>query len=181
MTESAGGKSAERTQHLDDLVDRIIDRWLAERPDLDPSAKHVTGRIVRLNTLFHKAFGVDFGTEGLDEGCFAVLAALRRAGEPFELSPTVLNRELLITSGGVTHLTDRLERRGLVTRRRCEGDRRAVHVALTAEGRTVADRSMTAHAATEQRLAAALTSGERDQLASLLRKLLVSLDAAPPE
>jgi len=167
-----GGEAAGRR----DIVDRVIERWRAERPDLDPSGKEVTGRIVRLNGLFHRAFCGDFVLEGIDEGGFAVLAALRRVGDPFELTPTALNRELLISSGGVTHLVDRLERRGLVGRRPGVGDRRSVRVALTPAGRVVADRAMAAHASTELRLVAGLTRRERDQLAGLLRKLLLSVD-----
>ena len=39
-----------------DAVDAIIAQWRAERPDLDSSAKHVTGRIVRLSSLFLQEF-----------------------------------------------------------------------------------------------------------------------------
>lgn len=159
-----------------DLVDRIIDRWRGERPDLDPSAKAVTGRVVRLAGLLQHHFGDDYATEGIDDGCFAVLAALRRVGAPYELSPKQLNKELLISSGGVTHLVDRLERRSLVTRRPATDDRRSVLVGLTPDGVACADRAMTAHARTEQLLVSGLGPRERRQLAGLLRKLLLSLD-----
>jgi DNA-binding MarR family transcriptional regulator len=159
-----------------DIVDRVVERWRSERPDLDSSGKEVTGRIVRLNGLFHRAFCGDFAVDGIDDGGFAVLAALRRVGAPFELTPTALNRELLISSGGVTHLVDRLERRGLVARRPGVGDRRCIRVALTGAGQAVADRAMAAHAATEQRLVTGLSVKEQVQLAGLLRKLLLSVD-----
>ena len=159
-----------------DIVDRILERWHAERPDLDPSGKEVTGRGVRLNGLFQREFGRDFAGEGIDEGGFAVLTALRRVGEPFELTPTALNRELLISSGGVTHLVDRLERKGLVVRRPGVADRRCVRVALTDAGKTVADRAMSVHATTERDLVSGLTATEQEQLAALLRKLLLLVD-----
>jgi len=159
-----------------DLVDHVVERWRRERPDIDPSGKEVTGRVVRLNGLFHRAFQANFAPEGIDEGGFAVLAALRRAGQPFELTPTELNRELLISSGGVTHLVDRLARRGLVCRRPDDGDRRCVRVILTPAGQEVADRVMSVHATTERRLVSGLSGDEQDQLASLLRRLLLSVD-----
>jgi DNA-binding MarR family transcriptional regulator len=159
-----------------DIVDRVLEAWRRERPDLDPSGKEVTGRVVRLNGVFNRAFQVDFAPEGLDEGGFAVLAALRRAGTPFELTPTELNRELLISSGGVTHLVDRLVRRGYVRRRQDEGDRRCVRVGLTSAGRKAADRLMALHAASEHRLVSGLTGDERLELAALLRKLLLAVD-----
>jgi DNA-binding MarR family transcriptional regulator len=164
-----------------DLVDRILERWRSERPDLDPSGKEVTGRVVRLSGLFQREFGHNFAGEGIDEGGFAVLAALRRIGEPFALTPTALNRELLISSGGVTHLVDRLERKGLVVRLPAAADRRCVPVALTSDGKDVADRAMTAHATTERRLVAGLTAAEQEQLAALLRKLLLAVDGPASE
>jgi len=162
-----------------DIVDRVLRAWRQERPDLDSSAKEVTGRVVRLNGLFHRSFQLDFALEGIDEGGFAVLAALRRAGKPFGLTPTELNRELLISSGGVTHLVDRLVRGGLVTRRPDAADRRCVLVYLTPAGWRIADRAMTLHATTERRLVSGLTAAERSQLAGLLRKLLLSVDRPP--
>lgn len=161
-----------------DLVDHIVAAWRRQRPDLDSSAKEVTGRVARLHGLSQREFLRDYAADGIDDGEFAVLAALRRLGRSFVLTPTELNRELLISSGGVTHLVDRLVRRKLVTRRPDPRDRRRVRIALTPAGREVADRAMTAHAATEQRLVSALTDGERRQLAALLRKLTVSLE--PP-
>jgi hypothetical protein len=35
-----------------DAVDAVVEQWRRQRPDLDPSAKEVTGRIVRLASLF---------------------------------------------------------------------------------------------------------------------------------
>jgi DNA-binding MarR family transcriptional regulator len=162
-----------------DIVDRVLRAWRRERPGLDSAGKEVTGRIVRLNGLLHRSFQADFALEGIDEGGFAVMAALRRAGKPFGLTPTELNRELLISSGGVTHLIDRLVRGGLVTRRPGATDRRCVPVYLTPAGRKVADRAMTLHASTERRLVSGLTAAERSELADLLRKLLLSVDRPP--
>jgi len=162
-----------------DLVDRIVEQWRAERPDLDPSSKEVTGRVVRLASLFEKTFAARCAEVGLEEGGFSVLAALRRAGEPYELSPTELNRELLISSGGVTQLLDRLERAHLVRRRPHPDDRRSVKVGLTAAGKRLADRAMTARAASELELVAGLSGVEREELARLLRKLLLSVDRYP--
>ena len=63
-----------------DAVDSIVEQWAAERPDLDASAKQVTGRIVRLASLFQRAFAERFREAGLGEGAYGVLAALRRSG-----------------------------------------------------------------------------------------------------
>ena len=64
-----------------------------------------------------------------------MLAALRRAGDPYELSPGALLTQTLVTSGTMTNRIDRLEGKGLVARLPDPHDRRGVLVRLTAEGR----------------------------------------------
>jgi hypothetical protein len=96
----------------EDAVDVIVEEWRRERPDLDSSPKHVTGRIVRLASLFQQAYGDTFGPLGLNEGDYGVLAPLRRrAGAPHELTPTELAKHRMMTSGGMTAALDRLEKR----------------------------------------------------------------------
>ena len=160
-----------------DAIDAIVGQWRSERPDLDASAKQVTGRIVRLGSLFGQAYAEGFATLGLGDGDYGVLAALRRAGAPHELTPTELARQRMMTSGGMTAAVDRLERRGLVARTPNPADRRGSLIGLTAAGRDVVDQAMALHSATEQRLVGALEAGEREQLAGLLRKLLLATDA----
>lgn len=155
-----------------DAVDRIIEQWEVQRPDLDPSAKGVTGRIVRLASIFQRRFGEAFAEFDLTEGDYGVLVALRRSGGPFELTPTELARARMMTSGGMTAVIDRLERRTLLERLPNPADRRGSIVRLTPEGRSVIDRAMDAHTAVEHELIAALDDQDRDRLASLLRTLL---------
>src|SRR5687767_12474479 len=90
-----------------DAVDAIVEQWRRERPDLDPSAKEITGRIVRLAGLFQQTFSKAFEPLGITDGEFGVLSALRRAGAPFELTPTDLARHRTMTSGGMTAVIDR--------------------------------------------------------------------------
>ena len=163
-------------QDKTDAVDRIIGQWEVQRPDLDPSAKGVTGRIVRLASIFQRRFGDAFAEFDLTEGDYGVLVALRRSGDPFELTPTELARARMMTSGGMTAVIDRLERRGLLERLPNPADRRGSIVRLTAEGRSVVDRAMDAHTAVEHEVIATLADQDRDQLATLLRALLHSND-----
>ena len=99
-----------------DAVDVIVEQWRRERPDLDPGAKHVTGRIIRLASLFQQSYGDVFEPLGLNDGDYGLLAALRRAGAPFQLTPTELARHMMMTSGGMTAAIDRLERKGFAVR-----------------------------------------------------------------
>lgn len=160
-----------------DAVDRIIGQWEVERPDLDPSAKGVTGRIVRLASIFQRRFGEAFAEFDLTNGDYGVLVALRRSGDPFELTPTDLACARMMTSGGMTAVIDRLERRALLERLPNPADRRGSIVRLTAEGRSIIDRAMDAHSAVEHELIAALDDRDRGRLASLLRILLHGNDA----
>jgi DNA-binding MarR family transcriptional regulator len=161
-----------------DPVDEIVAAWARERPDLDASAKEVTGRIVRLASLYQQAYTATFEELGLNEGDYGTLAPLRRAGEPFALTPTELARHRMMTSGGMTAAIDRLERKGLVERAANPADRRGSLVRLTEEGRRVVDEAMTRHVAVEQDLVAALDHAEREHLRLLLHKLLIGVDEA---
>jgi len=159
-----------------DAVDAIVEQWHRERPDLDPSAKHVTGRLVRLFGTFQAAQREAYKEFGINETDFGILAPLRRAGAPFALTPTELARAQMMTSGGMTAAIDRLERKGLVERVPNPADRRGALVRLTDDGRRVIDTAMEIHCRIEHDMVAALTPKQRDQLADLLRALVLSHD-----
>jgi DNA-binding MarR family transcriptional regulator len=163
-------------QGTSDAVDAIVAQWHRERPDLDPSAKEITGRIIRLAGHFQDVSAVTFAPLGITDAEYGVLAPLRRAGEPFALTPTELARTRMMTSGGMTALIDRVERKGLVAREPNPADRRGSLVRLTSDGRRVIDAAMEHHAAAEHECIAALDPKERKQLVALLRKLLTTMD-----
>ena len=162
-----------------DAMDVILEQWARERPDLDCSPMGVIGRVSQLQREVHLAQRATFARHGLDAPSFDVLAALRRAGEPFQLTPTELMRTALVTSGAITQRLDRLEEKGLITRGRSETDGRAVVVTLTDEGRTALDAALPDHLQTERVLLTGLSADERDQLAGLLRRWLVALGRVP--
>jgi len=159
-----------------DAVDGIIEQWRRERPDLDPSGKAITGRIIRLASLFQQVNSDAFGPLGLNDGDYGVLATLRRTGDPYELTPSELARQRMMTSGGMTVALDRLERKGMLTRSPNPADRRGSLVRLTPAGLALINQAMERHAETEQRLIEALSDAERKKLADLLRKLLLAID-----
>ncbi|MGK5627117.1 MarR family winged helix-turn-helix transcriptional regulator [Streptomyces sp. URMC 123] len=165
---------------MPDHVDRILEQWAAERPDLDVSPMAVIGRLTRLTRLIEAELGRTFAAHGLDRASFDVLATLRRSGPPHRLTPAELTRTAMVTSGAVTQRLDRLESRGLVTRAPNAADGRGVLVTLTPEGRALVDSALPDHVATEHRLLAALGEPDRTALAETLRTLLESLGDAPP-
>ena len=120
-----------------------------------------------------------FARHGLDAPSFDVLAALRRAGPPYQLTPTALMRTALVTSGAITQRLDRLEEKGLITRGRSDADGRAVVVTLTDAGRTALDAALPDHLETERGMLAGLSEDETRELSELLRRWLVALGRVP--
>jgi DNA-binding MarR family transcriptional regulator len=155
-----------------DDVDRIVEAWRRERPDLDFAPLYIFSRVSRLARHLDRARGSAFAEHGLEGWGFDVLSALRRAGPPYELSPGQLVAQTLVTSGTMTNRVDRLAARGLVGRAPDPGDRRGVKVTLTTAGRTVVDAAMADLLVRERLLLGQLPPSEQDQLSELLRLLL---------
>ena len=162
-----------------DAVDLILEQWGRERPDLDCSPMGIIARITQLQREVHLAQRSTFARYGLDAPSFDVLAALRRAGAPYQLTPTALMRTALVTSGAITQRLDRLEEKGLITRERSQDDGRAVVVTLTDAGRAALDAALPDHLETERRLLDGLSDDDRERLAGLLRRLLIALGRLP--
>ena len=158
-----------------DHVDLILEQWSEQRPDLDASPMAVMGRLKRLNQLIDGELGRTFATHDLDRASFDVLATLRRSNAEHSLTPAGLMRSSMVTSGAITQRLDRLEARGLVSRKPSETDGRGVQVTLTEAGLALIDAALPDHVATENRLLAALSAEERAALAGALRTLLESL------
>lgn len=145
---------------------------MRERPDLDVAPLQVLSRVTRLARHLDLARRQAFAAHDLEGWEFDVLAALRRAGEPYSLSPGQLGAETLVTSGTMTNRIDRLEGRGLVRREPDPSDRRGVRVVLTAEGRSTVDDALSDLLEHERDLLSALTPQRQDDLAALLRVLV---------
>lgn len=161
-----------------DHVDRVLEQWGAQRPDLDVSPMAVIGRLSRLSRLIGAELRDTFGKHGLDPASFDLLATLRRSGPAHRLTPAELMRTAMVTSGAITQRVDRLEARGLVTRTPSDSDGRVVHISLSEDGRALIDRALPDHVDTEKRLLAARTRTQREALGDSLRHLLESLGDA---
>jgi len=164
-------------EHADE-VDDLVAAWQAERPDLDVRPMQVLSRISRLARHLDRERRSAFASHDLESWEFDVLAALRRQGAPYELSPGAPLRATLVTSGTMTNRIDRLEEAGLVRRRPDPQDKRGVLVALTPAGQARVDAALADLLTAEQALLTGLPAASRDTLASLLRILLAPLDAS---
>jgi len=159
-----------------DEVDRLLEDWQRERPDLDLAPMQVLSRVSRLGHHLDRARRASFTAHGIESWEFDVLAALRRAGTPYELSPGRLIKETLVTSGTMTNRVDRLVARRLVERLPDPNDRRGVLVRLTAEGRSKVDGALANLLDRERELLAGLDATAQEQLASLLRDLVAPFE-----
>ena len=154
-----------------DEVDRIIAAWEEQRPDLDVSPLAILSRVSRLDRHLDRARRSVFAANHLEPWEFDVLSALRRAGEPYTLSPGALVTQTMVTSGTMTNRIDRMESRELVVRKPSPDDRRAVLVELTAAGRDLVDAAFTDLLEIEHRVLETLTADSQSALADMLRTL----------
>lgn len=159
-----------------DPVDAILAQWQRERPDLDVSPMGIIGRMGRLAKHLERSIQETVSDFGLNGGEFDVLATLRRSGRPYQLSPTELFNALMVSSGTMTNRIDRLEQADLVKRMDDPSDRRGTLIQLTSKGFNTIEKAVEAHVANGHRLLIVLDEAEREVLAQLLSKLLISFE-----
>lgn len=164
-------------QEQNDAVAAILAQWRRERPDLDVEIMGPIGRITRCAMLLEQRLNDCFAQFGLCLWEFDMLAALRRSGAPFCLSPTVLFSTLMVTSGTMTHRLKRLESKGWIERQVNEHDARSMLVQLSAEGLALINKVVAAHVDNERRLLAPLAV---EQLAALDHQLSALLQVLEP-
>ncbi|MFW6191944.1 MAG: MarR family winged helix-turn-helix transcriptional regulator [Gemmatimonadota bacterium] len=110
----------------------------------------------------------DIERHGLTPGEFGALEALHHKG-PLLLGE--LKEKILVSSGGITYLVDRLSDKGLAERRPCEEDRRASYAVLTEEGKSLMQRIFPEHARAIERAVSGLDDDEKAEAVRLLKKL----------
>jgi DNA-binding MarR family transcriptional regulator len=159
-----------------DEVDRIVDAWERERPDLDFAPLQVLSRVGRLARHLERARRTAFSASDLELWEFDVLSALRRAGDPYQLSPKALLQQTLVSSGTMTNRIDRLVERELVERRTDPNDGRGILVVMTERGRDRVDSAILLLLQGESELLDGLSGVERERLSGLLRKLSLDFD-----
>jgi DNA-binding MarR family transcriptional regulator len=114
-------------------------------------------------------FGIGFGD-------FAALRLLQDAPDGRPMSPTRLAELVVLTTGGMTKVVDRLERLGHVRRMKDPNDGRGVLVALTPKGRRTCDAASAAYVAGRERVLARLDEGEIAAVESALSRLRMAFE-----
>lgn len=159
-----------------DSIDAILAQWRHERPDLDTEPLGLVGRLFLVAQLSEARLREGLAGYHLQPGWFDILAPLRRAGAPYDLTPGQLMDATMLSSGGMTKRIDRMVEAGLVRRRPDPDDRRGTRVRLTARGKALIDRAIVTHIANEERLLAFLSKADRRSLDRALRRMLAELD-----
>ncbi|KAA3503287.1 MarR family transcriptional regulator [Rhizobium rhizogenes] len=155
-----------------DHVDHILAQWRKERPDLDVGPMGLLGRLHRLSTHLGREVEAVLLRHGLSSSAFDVLATLRRAGSPYQLSPGDLLAMTMVSSGTMTNRIDQLEKAGLVERIHNPHDRRSVLISLTERGLAIVEDAVGAHVENQHRLVAHLGKEEQAALNGLLKRFL---------
>lgn len=155
---------------MQDAVDKIIGQWKNEGVDRDLTAMETIGRIARIYSMTGKKMDETFAIFGLNRGEFDVLAALRRSGSPYTLTPTELFDTLMVTSGTMTNRLINLEKRGLIVRDRNEADKRSTLVRLTDGGIELMEKCLPAHMDTEDSLVSGMGRKKLEKLNGLLKE-----------
>ena len=160
-----------------DEVDRIVDDWERERPDLDFAPLQVLSRVARLAKHLDRARRQAFARSELEASEFDVLSALRRAGTPYRLSPKQLLQQTLVSSGTMTNRIDRLVERGSCLGRPTRTTVAASSSQMSPAGLTRVDAAITRLVDAEAELLAR-PSGRpsRSDSRDLLRKLSLGFD-----
>jgi DNA-binding MarR family transcriptional regulator len=164
--------------HMDerDRIDAFLAIWKRELPDLDLATEGIVERIQHITKDLDRALEETLTSHRLNRGEWRLLGALRRWGPPYRRSPGQLARQMGLSSGAMTNRLDRMEAAGLIRRLPDPADRRALRVELTDAGWQAWQASTDAQARKEALIASALTEREKQQLNTLLRRLLLSLE-----
>jgi DNA-binding MarR family transcriptional regulator len=164
-----------------DHVDGFLEDISADLPEhLDLTVEGIVDRIGGINYRIKRMHNETLDELGLTMSDWHILTALHWAGAPYRRKAGQLARRADLTSGAMTSRLDALEKEGLVRRLRDPEDRRSVIVELTDKGRERHEQAMAIQGPKEALLAKALTDREKEQLNSLLRRVMITLEDRYP-
>lgn len=157
-------------------IDRLVAQWREQKPHLDTMPMAILGRFLRLQKHIEAEISACHKQFELTMGEFDVLATLRRAGQPYTLTPSALLSSMMLTSGAMTNRLDKLESKGLIKRVHSTEDRRSVSVGLTENGLGTIDEAIEEHVRIQHTLVDHLSDTEMPQLNQLLKTWLVAFE-----
>jgi DNA-binding MarR family transcriptional regulator len=135
-----------------DPAQALINAWKAELPEVLGPSTELTKRVLVLSGELAAATRRELAEFGLTGAEFDVLAALRRSGKPFRMKPNELSRALLLSTGGISNVVNRLVAEGLAEREPDPDDGRSSLIRLTAKGVKLAEETVLAVSAAHAEL-----------------------------
>ncbi len=160
----------------EDRLDRLSREWAEQRSDMDITPWQVWGRVTRINDIFMQRLSRLLSQNGLNYTELQTLAALIVSGPPYEANPNAISRHNLLTTGGMTNVLTRMEKKGLVTRRKDPNDGRGVIVSVTQKGLDTFETVIVKENVIEHKMLEGISDEEREVVAVVLRKILRSID-----
>ena len=156
-----------------DAVQYIMSQWQSQGFSADELlAMETVGRIKRLEVMLMRRLSANYKVNyNLSHWEFDVLATLRRAGEPYCLSPTALFDSMMVSSGTMTNRLQHLEKKQLIERVNNLDDKRSLLVQLTTTGVGLIDEAVASHIALENNLISSMSKEEILIINLLLKKI----------
>jgi len=155
-----------------DAIDRVVEQWAKEKPELETEPMAMMGRIMRIAKYMETQVAELHKNYDMKLGEFDVLATLRRSGKPYQLTPSELIGSMMLTSGAMTNRLGKLEAKGLISREHSKEDRRSVSVQLTKDGLILIDQMMTEHVEMQKKLVKSLSASQKKNTNQLLKAWL---------
>lgn len=163
-----------------DLVDGLTSAWRNQMPEVDQIQIEMTRRVARLGVILQDRLADCLVPWGMTRADFSVVNVLRSIGEPYELRPTDLRARLLLSSGGVSNVLNRLAKAGLIERERDSRDGRGSWVRLTPRGVEVAEATMRAWVADQEGLYRDVTPEMARAVSDAVRDVLLAIRDVEP-
>ncbi|HEY8754095.1 MAG TPA: MarR family transcriptional regulator [Arthrobacter sp.] len=162
-----------------DYIDTVQQQWARIDPTISSEPARIIGRVRRLAELIQRRSNRVLDSYGISRDEFDILALLTRTGRP--MTPSQLSADLIISGPGTTKRIRKLVAAGLVTREPDPSDGRGALIRMTAEAEAMILPVLRSVSAFEGELVSSLAATDREELARLLRTLLISVEAADPE
>jgi DNA-binding MarR family transcriptional regulator len=158
----------------DDKVDQLLCTWQRELPSVLYPTTELTKRLMLLADDLGQVSRRVLREHELTTAEYDVLVSLRRAGAPYRMKPTELSRNLLLSSGGTSNVTNQLVDRGLVVREPDPDDGRGTQIRLTEQGVQTAERAVLANSAAHDEMWSELPAEAVETAAKALRALFAN-------
>lgn len=158
-------------------IDRALAELKREFPGIDGTVRGIVYSLFFLTNHFARTGGRILEEFELSWGEYLVISTLRRRGTLASMSPSSISESLGMSTGGVSNLLRRMEKRGLVKRAPSSRDGRGVRVQITARGRKYAEAALEKINANQLEQLEVLPEAERARLYATLRGLVTQLES----